>query len=107
MTATRSPVDAAPYRTIQRLVKLFFLTVVKWLFTAVTRFMVGSYHMAKSKIKTTDEVFYVRFPIALAKKLDKRVSRERRESKGEVPATSITRSSVIRSAVAQMLQEDV
>lgn len=60
--------------------------------------------MAKSTSKTeTDQPIYVRVPVSLLRRIDRRVEKERKDRKGEVDEKSITRSSVIRSAVVRML----
>lgn len=56
--------------------------------------------------KEVDNVVYVRLPAGIARKLDRRVARERRALGADVPASTITRSSVIRSAVVRMLEDE-
>ncbi len=61
--------------------------------------------MAKKQVSEEDQVVYVRFPPSLVRRLDKRVTKERRERAGLVDSGAISRSSVIRSAVAKLLEE--
>lgn len=62
--------------------------------------------MTKKRDVDADEIVYVRLSPALAKKLDLRVKRERKSRGEDVPCGNISRSSVIRSAVARMLEQD-
>jgi Arc/MetJ-type ribon-helix-helix transcriptional regulator len=61
--------------------------------------------MANTAPKVYDQPVYVRLPMSVLKRIDKIVARERREKAGHVDADAISRSSVIRSAVAKMLEE--
>lgn len=59
--------------------------------------------MSRERIeKEQDQAVYVRLSPSIAKRLDKRVTRERKEKGG----VGVTRSSVIRDAVVKMLEQD-
>lgn len=57
--------------------------------------------MAKERVeKEVDQPVYVRLSPSIAKRLDKRVKRERKEG-----GVGVSRSSVIRDALVRMLDE--
>lgn len=59
-----------------------------------------------AKPRDGDQVVYVRLPLVMIQKIDRRVKREQKERSDEIDAKAISRSSVIRSAVSKMLDQD-
>lgn len=49
-------------------------------------------------------IIYVKFPRALARRLDRRVEQERKERAADIDAKAITRSSIVRSLVRRWLE---
>jgi hypothetical protein len=79
------------------------MTPVMRLFTRVMRRVLGYRTMPKERPeKEADQAVYVRLSPSIAKRLDKRVTRERKEKGG----VGVTRSSVIRDAVVRMLEQE-